>query len=1161
MKKGSETTMAEEITLESGMKLLVEKRPLNGRREISLRIKDGKNCLLHWGLSPGLRSPWRMPPPQFLPDGSRAYGQNAVRTPFAFDGDEGRIVIGLDKDAGYQVIAFTLYYPETGRWDNNHGKNYHIRLEGSGGPSPSPSQALSEETRGREVAFEEVYELEGEGELATALVKEGGRCILILLADVPGPLVLHWGVAVDSRHEWLLPPASTRPDGTEVFDGKAVQTPFAPAGGLNRLRLEFDEKEAPLGVTFVLKSDRWIKDRGQNFYVPVKGVKELETALPPGLGSIAEEIIRAETGDHSWTLMHRFNLCHDLSWRVRSNVEGLALLFVWLRYSAIRQLDWQRRYNTKPRELSHALDRLTLRLADIHISEPASRGLVRLMMTTLGRGGEGQRVRDEILSIMHRHRIKEVSGHFMEEWHQKLHNNTTPDDIVICEAYLRFLESDGDLNTFYKTLEAEGVSRERLKSFERPIVTHPDFVPHLKEGLIHDFYGFLKVLKSVHSGTDLESASAAAWHALDDETSGVLSFILSRREDREAPVVELAGSVAAARRALKRLLSTDRDSGRVRDVLFLDLALEGFLRVIVEREIHSLTDRDRLAELTGAVLENLLFSYDDPETIECFRVWERLCGMPRFTHDWSLLANAVLERLGRAIRASVDRHYGMLQPRAEFLGGAFRADKWTITLFTEELVRGGITFVLSMLLRHLNPMLRKYARLGDWQVISPGRARGRVEAVGDFGSIQGKRFDSPTVVIADKVAGDEEPPEGVTAVITPDAVDLVSHIAVRARNAHLLFATCYDSECMGRLKSLKGHFVDLNVNTSGDVLFEETAGLDEARLPRARPEYKGIARPGFAGYAVASNDFKEGLVGEKSNCLRRMEGRLPDWVSLPVSAALPFGAFEKVLGLGLNDKIAGRYRELTSRIEENPREVLGEIRKTLQDLKPPGELVTSLREVMGKAGIECPENFEDAWSCIKGVWASKWNERAYLSRKAWGIPHEELFMAVLVQEAVESEYAFVIHTVNPFTGSKDELYAEVVPGLGETLVGNFPGRAMSFTSSKEAPGPRLLMYPSKSTALYGGGLIFRSDSSGEDLAGYAGAGLYDSIMLAKPRESRLSYAEEPLIWDEGFRNRLLTAIAGIGVEVEEAFGSPQDIEGAYSKGRYYVVQSRPQVLS
>ena len=67
----------------------------------------------------------------------------------------------------------------------------------------------------------------------------------------------------------------------------------------------------------------------------------------------------------SWTLMHRFQLCHDLLEKAGDDEDALALLFAWLRYSASRHLDWQRSYNTKPRELSHAQDRLTVRLAGL----------------------------------------------------------------------------------------------------------------------------------------------------------------------------------------------------------------------------------------------------------------------------------------------------------------------------------------------------------------------------------------------------------------------------------------------------------------------------------------------------------------------------------------------------------------------------------------------------------------------------------------------------------------------------------------------------------------------------------------------------------------------------------------------------------------------------
>jgi alpha-glucan,water dikinase len=153
----------------------------------------------------------------------------------------------------------------------------------------------------------------------------------------------------------------------------------------------------------------------------------------------------------------------------------------------------------------------------------------------------------------------------------------------------------------------------------------------------------------------------------------------------------------------------------------------------------------------------------------------------------------------------------------------------------------------------------------------------------------------------------------------------------------------------------------------------------------------------------------------------------------------------------------------------------------------------------------------------------------------------------------------VIHTVNPSTGNRDEIYAEIVPGLGETLVGNYPGKALSFTCRKGKDEPQLLAFPSKSVALFGSGLIFRSDSNGEDLAGYAGAGLYDSKMLEPPVKVPLDYTRESLVGNEDFRKDFLVTVANIGTVIEKAMGSPQDIEGAYSKGQYYVVQTRPQV--
>src|SRR4029077_13015665 len=153
-----------------------------------------------------------------------------------------------------------------------------------------------------------------------------------------------------------------------------------------------------------------------------------------------------------------------------------------LRYSALRQLTWQRNYNTKPKELSHAENRLTQKLTQLYQQDVEHRPILRLMLASVGPGGEGQRIRDEILQIMHRHHLKEVSGHFLEEWHQKLHNNTTPDDVIICQAFIEFQNTNGNQERFDQVLQEGGVTRQRLETFERPIRSSPQFIPHLKEG-------------------------------------------------------------------------------------------------------------------------------------------------------------------------------------------------------------------------------------------------------------------------------------------------------------------------------------------------------------------------------------------------------------------------------------------------------------------------------------------------------------------------------------------------------------------------------------------------------------------------------------------------------------------------------------------------------
>lgn len=92
-------------------------------------------------------------------------------------------------------------------------------------------------------------------------------------------------------------------------------------------------------------------------------------------------------------------------------------------------------------------------------------------------------------------------------------------------------------------------------------------------------------------------------------------------------------------------------------------------------------------------------------------------------------------------------------------------------------------------------------------------------------------------------------------------------------------------------------------------------------------------------------------------------------------------------------------------------------------------------------------------------------------------------------------------------------------------------------------------------------LIARSDSNGEDLEEFAGAGLYSSVPLAPLRRVAVRYADEALVWDEAHRAHMLQQLAKAGAAVEAACGSPQDVEGVVdAAGEVFVVQARPQVL-
>jgi alpha-glucan,water dikinase len=1122
---------------------------------------------------------------------------------------------------------------------------------------------------------------------------EDARLCIVARCPPAVPLrSVHWAALASAGAPWGAPPAgwSTTPPQSADAGGGAWDTLLEHVGGDLCAATVQLSSTATGGVAFVLRSHAgdWLKDGKSDLYAPLSAMavsappyqqprndkpppkeqqqqqqQQYSPPPPASNGKAPARITRkgwsddelrtdagglgiggAAAGYKTWaieacassedgcqkSLMHRFNTAHELLKRCEADGEpAVVVLFTWLRFMATRQLVWNRNYNVKPREISAAQNGLTATLCRLHRERADLRDVVRLTMCCVGRGGTGdmgQRIRDEILDIQRRNH---AMGGFMEEWHQKLHNNTTPDDVVICEGLLAYLAAGLDVKAYWARLDADGITKERLLSFERAIRAEPRFERDQIGGLTKDLTEYLRTLKAVHSGADLTSAADAVLGYKQASSQGVsidnppVGEVATPRL-RELLAAAQGGAAAAAgatRRgesgdkvadallcALEAMVEARRElrpwtqaggkgvaNGRDRDVLYLDLALEAAVRTAVESALGGLGSAPAPAVLKAATLatESLALSAgSNAELVLCLKEMRAAVALAEQNPGdaaWALRAKAVADRLRLSLAGTGERATAALQAPAMDLGGRLKVDGGELAIFSEEVVRSGAAAPLSQLLRALEPRLRAVAHLGAWQVISPHAAAGTVVCVPRLADVQNTVYAQPTVIVASHVSGEEDIAAGAVAVLTPDAPDVLSHVSVRARNEKVLFATVFDAKVFESLKSLEGAFVECKPSPDGADVAITRADPVAAGAPAAAaaPAHAGgaapriVPRPFQGTFALASDAFTAEVVGGKSRNLNGLRGAaLPEGVKLPASAALTFGAFDACLADPINAptklQIDALVAELASAPESEPvREAtLATLRAAVRRLAAPLPLVSSLRDAMRASGIpfpgdpDGPGSWDEAWAAVTGVWASKWNVRAATACRKAHLRHEDLAMAVLVQAVVQPRYAFVLHTVHPVSGDAGEVYGELVCGLGETLVGAYPGRALSFSARKaagtaELVGPATLLgYPSKAEGLFlpMQTLIFRSDSNGEDLEGFAGAGLYDSIPMHKPQAQGIDYAGEQLLSDAPFRETLLRRIAAAGAAVENALGSPQDIEGVVTpEGDIYLVQTRPQV--
>jgi len=165
---------------------------------------------------------------------------------------------------------------------------------------------------------------------------------------------------------------------------------------------------------------------------------------------------------------------------------------------------------------------------------------------------------------------------------------------------------------------------------------------------------------------------------------------------------------------------------------------------------------------------------------------------------------------------------------------------------------------------------------------------------------------------------------------------------------------------------------------------------------------------------------------------------------------------------------------------------------------------------------------------IKSVWASVWNFEAYEARERAGIDHTKIYMAVLIQEGVNSESSGVMITTDPFNGADKQpaIYISAKRGLGMKVV---EGQKIA----------EQVVYRPSAKAVQ---ILTRSEE--DSLLTFDEHGGIKEIPIS---------GERAVLSDEVVRR-----LAAAADEIKRTFGGKdQDIEWAYMKGQIFIVQARP----
>jgi len=165
---------------------------------------------------------------------------------------------------------------------------------------------------------------------------------------------------------------------------------------------------------------------------------------------------------------------------------------------------------------------------------------------------------------------------------------------------------------------------------------------------------------------------------------------------------------------------------------------------------------------------------------------------------------------------------------------------------------------------------------------------------------------------------------------------------------------------------------------------------------------------------------------------------------------------------------------------------------------------------------------------VKNCWSSLFTPRAVFYRKEKKLLETHVSVAVVVQTMVESEISGIAFTVHPVTEDRNQMIIEAGWGLGEAIVSG------SITPDSYVIGK-------KDWSLID---VNIAEQEKKIIRGGNGGTKWVKVKADEKTKQKLN-------------GKQIIELAKICANIEKHYKKPQDIEWAFYKNKFYIVQSRP----